>query len=260
MTVSAIYRGEIVHTRTRPKRHKLRYRGFYLLLDLDELPALDRTLRLFACNRFGLFGFRDADHGDGSDQGLRQQVERQLERAGLAPDGGAIRVLCMPSVLGVVFNPLSVYFCHRADGSLSAVLYEVNNTFRQRHSYLIPVTDQSEPVVRQSCAKEFHVSPFMDLAMTYQFRVTPPADRVAVGVAVSDSGGPMLSAAFAGERVALSDGNLARAFLRHPLLAWQVLAGIHWEALKLWLKGVGLRPRPLPPTDPVSIVLEAKPR
>lgn len=260
MTVSAIYRGEIVHTRTRPKAHRLRYRGFYLLLDLDELPALGRALRLFSCNRFGLFGFREADHGDGSDEGLRQQIERQLERAGLVPDGGAIRVLCMPSVLGVVFNPLSVYFCHRADGSLSAVLYEVNNTFRQRHSYLIPVKDGHETVVQQSCAKEFYVSPFMDLAMTYQFRVTPPAARVSVGVAVSDATGPMLSAAFAGARVALTDGNLAWAFLRHPLLAWQVLAGIHWEALKLWLKGVGLRPRPQPPIDPVSIVLEAKPR
>ena len=138
MTVSAIYHGQVVHTRFRPVRHRLKHRLMWLLLDLDELPMLARRLRLFSLNRFNLVDFRDRDHGDGSSTALRAQIEAALASAGLEPDGGAIRVLCMPRVLGTVFNPLSVFFCHRADGRLRAMLYEVNNTFGDRHSYLHP--------------------------------------------------------------------------------------------------------------------------
>ncbi len=251
MSASAIYTGSIMHLRLRPKRHRLRYRGFYLLVDLDELATL--KLRLFAINRFNLFSFHERDHGDGSAVPLKQQVERQLEAACIAT-GGAIRVLTMPRVLGVVFNPLSVYFCHSADGTLSAVLYEVNNTFGQRHSYLLPVAPGTGPEVRQGCAKRFYVSPFMDMALDYQFRLTPPGERVSIGVSALDQEGPVLIAAFAGARLDLTDAVLARAFPRHPLLALQVLGGIHWEALKLWRKGFRLRPRPAPPAHPISIL------
>jgi DUF1365 family protein len=254
MTVSAIYAGRVVHTRARPVRHRLSYRSFHLLLDLDELPQLAAGLRLFSTERFNLFGFSGRKHGDGSATPLRQQIDQHLCRAGIDPEGGAIRLLCMPSVLGASFNPLSIYFCHGADGRLSAVLYEVNNTFGQRHSYLIPLSDRTSTPLRQSCAKQFHVSPFMEMAMTYHFRVTPPAERVAVAISAVDAAGPMLTAAFAGERRDLTDANLARAFLRHPLLALQVLGAIHWEAAKLWRKGLSSRPRPLPPSEPVSIV------
>jgi len=255
MTISAIYRGQVVHTRFRPVRHRLKHRLLWLLLDLDELPLLSRRLRLFSLNRFNLVDFRDRDHGDGSSTPLRAQIEAALASAGLEPDGGAIRVLCMPRVLGTVFNPLSVFFCHRADGRLRAMLYEVNNTFGDRHSYLVPVTqaDADQPVLRQSCAKQLHVSPFMDMAMTYHFRVVPPGDRAVVAIGGHDAGGKMISAAYAGQRHALTDANLLRAFIAQPLLAAQVLGAIHWEALKLWRKGMRVRARPLPPTDAVSV-------
>ncbi len=255
MTVSAIYHGQVVHTRFRPVRHRLKHRLMWLLLDLDELPMLARRLRWFSLNRFNLVDFRDRDHGDGSPAPLRAQIEQHLLRAGLESDGGAIRVLCMPRVLGTVFNPLSVFFCHRADGGLRAMLYEVNNTFGDRHGYLIPVdaADADRPVLRQTCAKQLYVSPFMDMAMTYRFRIAPPGERAVVAIEGHDAEGPMIAAAYAGRRHTLTDGNLLRAFIARPLLAAQVLGAIHWEALKLWRKGARLRARPQPPVEAVSI-------
>jgi uncharacterized protein len=256
MSHSAIYHGRIVHTRFRPVRHQLRHRMLWLLLDLDELPTLVQRLRLFSLNRFNLVGFHECDHGDGSAGSLRSQIELHLRRAGLAVDGGAVRVLCMPRVLGTVFNPLSVFFCYRADGRLQAMLYEVHNTFGERHSYLIPVADADPAVLRQSCAKAFHVSPFMDMAMTYHFRITPPGERAVVGIEASDAEGKLLSAAFVGTRHELTDNNLVRAFLAHPLLAGQVLGAIHWEALKLWRKGLRLRSKPPQPANSLSVAHE----
>ncbi len=158
----------------------------------------------------------------------------------------------MPRVLGWAFNPLSLYFCHRPDGALAAVLYQVNNTFGQRHSYLIPVENRAGPTVQQACEKLFHVSPFMDLRMSYAFDIRPPGKDLFVGVKSSDAQGPMLLATFAAERRELSDAAILRAFLGHPLLAMKVLGGIHWEALKLWLKGVRLRPQPPAPGAAVT--------
>ena len=257
MSISALYTGTVVHTRMRPVRHRLRYRMMMLLLDLDEIPALARRLRLFSVDRFNLFGFAERDHlvpGAGS---LRAQVEAALTAAGITPDGGPIRLLAMPRVLGSVFNPLSIFFCHARSGALCAVLYEVNNTFGQRHSYLIPVAGPGLPI-RQECAKGFYVSPFMDMALRYRFRLIPPSERLGVAIEVRDATGPVLTAGLAARREPLTDGALLRGFLRHPLLAAQVLGAIHWEAAKLWGKGMRVRPRPPPPAEPVSIVLPGR--
>lgn len=256
MSVSAFYDGAVVHARLRPVRHRLRYRMLNFWLDIDELPALSSRLCLFGHNRAALFSFRDADHGDGSTTPLRAQLEAHLRAAGLDPTGGRIRVLCMPRVLGMVFNPLSVFFCHAADGRLQAMLYEVNNTFGQRHSYLMPVTRFDGATLHQSCDKRFYVSPFMDMEQGYNFRLTMPDASLHLGVEAKDAAGPLLFAVFTGKRRALTDAGLLRAFLAHPLLALRVLAGIHWEALKLWRKGLRLRPRPAPPELPVTIISE----
>ncbi|MEO3473683.1 DUF1365 family protein [Roseomonas sp. CAU 1739] len=253
MSASALYLGAVVHARLRPVRHRLRYRMLNILLDLDEVAALGRRLVLFGHNRGALFSFHDADHGDGSATPLRAQIEALLRRAGLDPAGGRIRVLCMPRVLGMVFNPITVYFCHGADGALQAMLYEVNNTFGQRHSYLIPVTGDVRGALRQRCDKRFYVSPFMEMGLTYNFRVTLPDEALSLGIDVHDATGPLLFAAFAGRRRPLTDARLLAAFLSHPLLAARVLGGIHWEALKLWWKGMRPRPRPAPPAEPVTI-------
>jgi DUF1365 family protein len=253
MTASALYTGAVVHARLRPVRHRLRYRMLNILLDLDELPTLDRRLSLFGYNRRALFSFHDADHGDGSATPLRDQVAALLRGARLDPDGGRIRVMCMPRILGMVFNPITVYFCHAANGALQAMIYEVNNTFGQRHSYLIPVEGIVGGALRQRCEKRFYVSPFMDMDLTYAFRLTLPGESMSLAVEAQDAAGPLLFAAFTGRRRALTDGRMLTAFLAHPLLAARVLGGIHWEALKLWRKGMRLRPRPEAPPVPVTI-------
>jgi uncharacterized protein len=249
---SALYPGIVAHRRTSPVVHKLRYRIFQMLFDLDEIPALDRSLRLVSQNRFNLIGFHDRDHLAGAAAPLRQQVEGHLADAGIDIGGGAIRVLCMPRLLGMVFNPISVYFCHHPDGTLAAMLYEVNNTFGQRHCYLLPVEATNGAIV-QECPKLFFVSPFFGLDMTYRFQVTPPGDTVSVAIRGTTGAETMITTSFTGTRQLLSDRTLARAFLLHPLLALKVLAGIHWEALRLWRKGVRLQPRPPMPADAVSV-------
>ncbi len=244
---SALYRGSVRHVRLAPRRHALRYRVAWLLLDLDERPALARRLRLLSFGRFNLFGFDERDHGDGTPGGLRAWVGRQIAAAGLAGADATVRVLCMPRVLGYVFNPISVFFCHRADGRLAAVLYEVHNTFGQRHTYTfaLPAGAGAAPL-RHSCAKALYVSPFLPMALRYRFRLQPPADRVALAIDTVGDGGTVLAAALHGRRAALSDATLLRTALTLPLLTVKVIAAIHWEALRLWLKRVPLVPRPAP--------------
>jgi DUF1365 family protein len=249
---SALYVGTVFHRRFKPKEHKLRYGVYWLLLDLDELSALSRSLRLFSRDRFNLFSFHERDYGARDGTPLREHVERAMTGVGLTPDGGAIRLLTMPRVLGYAFNPLSVYFCYGRDKALRAILYEVSNTFGQRHSYLVPVEDRAS--VSHSAPKRFYVSPFLDMDLTYAFWVRPPADRVSVSIHCNDLSGEVLAASLMGRRRAITDAALAKVFFTHPLLTLKVMAGIHWEALRLWLKGVGLRNRPPPPERPITVV------
>jgi DUF1365 family protein len=255
----ALYVGRVMHQRLRPARHRLGYRVFSMLVDIDALPALSQRLRLFSFDRFNLFSLHARDYGAGDGLGLRAHVERQLLAAGLRT-GGAIRLLSMPRILGHAFNPLSVYFCDHPEGGLQAVLYEVNNTFGQRHSYLIAV-DEAErhgERIAQQCAKQFHVSPFLDIDMRYAFRVELP-DRLrpglGIGITASDAEGPLLVARFDAERRPLGDAALARVFFSHPLLTLKVVGAIHWEALRLWIKGARFRRCPPAPAQPVSIVV-----
>ena len=254
MFASGLYPGVVTHARLKPRRHSLRYDIFMLLLDLDELTALDRGLKLFSLGRFNLVGFNPRRHGDGSATPLKAQVEAQLAAAGIA-HGGPVRMLAMPRILGGGFNPLTVYYCHRPDGALSAILYEVNNTFGERHSYLIPADDA--PVVKQACEKGFYVSPFMDMDLSYAFKMRPPGAEVQVFVDVDDAEGRVLAAGFSGQRQDLSDRNLLRAWLTHPWMTLGVLAAIHWEALFMFLKGEKIRQRPPKPVWPVTVVTPA---
>lgn len=234
--ISALYVGVVTHVRTRPVRRKLRYRVAQTLLDLDELPRLDSDLRWFGHNRAALFSFHDRDHGDGSHD-LRGWVTARLADAGCRFRPGAIQVLCMPRILGHVFNPLSVYFCHDEDGRLMATVYEVNNTFGDRHSYVMAVDDPAAPV-RQRCDKAFYVSPFLPMDLRYDFTLSPPDEGVKVQVAASDAQGLLLDAWFAGRRQALGDPQLLRSLAAFPLMTLKVVAAIHWEALRIWLSGI----------------------
>ena len=252
---SALYAGQVTHQRFAPRSHRLTYRLFQMLFDLDELPALAHDLKLFSRNRFNLFSFYDRDHGDGR-QSLRTYVDEVLLTAGIDIEGGPIRLLCMPRMLGHVFNPLSIYYCHRPDGAVAAVLYEVNNTFGQRHSYLIPAAADADGMLDQACDKRFYVSPFMDLEMAYDFRLTTPGERLSTTIHGADSAGTrLITAVFIGRRQRLDDRALAQAFFAYPLMTLKVVAAIHWEAAKLFAKGVRLRSRPAAPAAAVTAVV-----
>ena len=251
--LSALYVGSVMHHRVRPRAHRFRYRAFWLLLDLDELDALSERLRLFSHGRFNVWSVYESDYGDGSATPLREQASRHLANAGIDLPGGAIRLLCMPRLLGYCFNPISIYFCHRADGTLAALLYEVHNTFGERHSYLIPVNSRAR-TIRQHCDKAFYVSPFLDMDMRYDFSLHIPGKNIAISIRASQSGQHVMTACLTGSRKDLTDSSLLSAFLAIPALTLKVTAAIYWEALQLWLKGLRLRNRPLPPAIPVSAV------
>lgn len=234
MTTSAIYQGFVTHCRIRPARHAFRYRVFSLLLDLDEIDALAARSRLFKRNRRGLLSFHDKDHGDGGE--LRAWVGAQLARHGITADG-AIRVLCYPRLFGYVFNPLSAWFCHDTHGALVATIYEVHNTFGERHAYVLPAAAAGE-FQQQECGKVFYVSPFLSMDCRYNFRIRPPGEDVLIAIDESEAGEPVLNAVFAGKRRPLTDPQLALALVRHPLMTLKVAAAIRFEALRLWLKRV----------------------
>lgn len=234
----ALYRGTVMHRRVRPRVHAFRYRVFWMLLDLDRLDEAAAGTRLFSLERFNLLSFQRRDHGDGSGRSLRRQAIALLREAGIDEPVGAIRLLTLPRVLGFVFNPISVYYCHGADGALTAVIYEVTSTFGERRSYVLPAHGGAP--FRQSCGKRLHVSPFLAMNMTYDFRGREPDDLLTLSIDGRDPDGLLIATGIRARRRPLADGEILRAVLAIPLETLKVVAGIHWEALRLWLKGVPL--------------------
>ena len=257
---SSIYAGAVVHTRLRPKKHNLRYSVFSLLLDLDELPTLDRSLRLFGVNRRGLFSFWEKDHGDGVSGGLKTWVASQLLDAGINTDHLSIRVLCYPRIFGYVFNPLTVYFCYDRQSELRAVIYEVCNTFHERHAYIIPAAGEDGGQISHSCTKDLYVSPFVPMDCRYDFSVRIPAEQVRIAIKESDADGVFLYAMFQGRQSPLTDRGLAMAFFRYPLMTFKVTAAIHWEALRLWLKRVPVHRHARATSPRASTIVAHSPR
>ena len=232
---SGIYLGSVIHERQRPRFHRLKYNVFSLLLDLDEFSDAPGKYKFLAYNRRALFSVRDEDHGD--TKGIRKWVEERLRLAGLEIAADRIMILCYPRILGYVFNPLTVYFCYGPDGELRAIIYEVHNTFRERHSYVLPVEPDMEGIIKQRCSKEFYVSPFVPMECTYEFRIKPPGKEVSVVIREDDDDGLLLAATFSGRHIPLTDINLFKAAICYPLMTIKVIIGIHIEALRLFFKG-----------------------
>lgn len=254
MTESCLYHGEVVHRRLNPLRHELRYRVFNLLADVDRLDDLARSLKLFSYNRLNLFSIMDRNHGPGDGTPVREHAW-SLVRA--AEGGAAVRrifMFCYPSVLGYVFNPLTVYYGLDDQDRLRLMIYEVNNTFGGRHSYVLPVGDNHA----RTAAKHFFVSPFNAVEGHYTFNFTAPEEKMALGVALSVDGKPVLKAYVSGTRRPLTDANLLRSFLGIPLLTLKVTGAIYLHALKLWWKGLKLKRRPPGPNHTVDFLPEAR--
>lgn len=242
---AALYFGDVMHARLKPLGHRFSYRVMSLLIDLDRLDEADRQSTLFAVNRAALYSFHEADHGERDGSSARAYAQRCAAARGIDLTGGRVLLLCYPRLFGYAFNPLSAYFCYSADGGLALIIYEVRNTFGELHPYVLPVQpgEISEAGVRQQQDKLFYVSPFVEMAMRYHFRVSPPGHSVKLRILETDSEGPLLSATFNGKRRDLTTATLLRSFFSLPLVTFKIVAAIHWEALRLWLKGLRLVPR-----------------
>ena len=196
-----LYVGEVMHARLKPMSHRFRYRVMSLLIDLDLLDAANRQSPLFGVNRAALYSFHECDHGLRDGSSLRDYAQRCAAQHGVDLTGGRVRLLCCPRLLGYTFNPLSVYFCHSADGALALIIYEVRNTFGEIHPYVLPVRpgELTEAGLRQSQDKTFYVSPFVGMAMRYQIRLSPPADHGKLGILETDRNRPVRPQRFAAD-------------------------------------------------------------
>ncbi len=255
MTLSCLYEGRVAHRRLRPVKSRFAYRVFMLCLDLDELTALDPGGWIFGYNRRALLSFYDRDHGSRDGKPLTGWVVTALTKAGIsAPQ--RIRILCFPRVLGYTFNPLSVILCYAEGDALCAVLYEVKNTFGQQHTYLFPVTGDSDDWIRQDCAKNFYVSPFMAMEGHYIFRLMPPGALFRLLIRQTIGEGDQLIASWTGERRTWSKSALMGCFWRYPLLTFKIIGAIHWQALLVFLKGARFYNRPPLPHEDVTVLYD----
>ena len=234
--LGAIYVGDVVHKRARPKRHCMRYRVFSMLVDLDKLESLDEKLRLFSLNRFNLVSLVTNDFGPRDGTSIAAFIRRKAATAGV-PDIARIRMLAYPRLLGFAFNPITVYYCENAEGIVRFMAYEVSNTFGEHHFYQADVTP-FEGEIHHEAKKALYVSPFNTLEGNYRFLVRPPADTVFLGITLSNAEGGLLTAYFEGKQRPLTDATLLKLLLAYPFMTAKVVAGIYWEALLLWVKGV----------------------
>lgn len=259
--VSKLCHGLVVHRRYRPKLHALRYRIFSLLIDLDEAAALSARLKLFSFNRPNLFSIHEKDHGDAGEESLKDVIVNKVHAVDPRAEVTRVVMLCFPRVLGYVFNPLTVYYCYCADEQLRSIVYEVNNTFGDRHHYVLPVAMPQNGALAQSCSKKMYVSPFNAVEGEYEFHVSPPGKKLSVGVNLRVDGAPVLKAYLSAQPQTLSDRALLQAFTCMPAMTFKVIAAIHWEALLLWLKGLPIarRPKRRPPLNPIPIKNKSNP-
>ncbi|WP_353213848.1 DUF1365 domain-containing protein [Salinisphaera hydrothermalis] len=248
MNTPALYRCRIMHRRPGPPRYRFAYRAFFVLLDIDAIDAACGVSPLISRNRFNLLSFYDADHGphDGSD--LRTWIDGVLAEHGVALAGGRVRLLSMPRVLGYGFNPISLYYAEHRDGTLRAIVAEVHNTFGEHHVYVLHENGEAmDWRATREKAKQFHVSPFFDRSGTYRFHVMAPGERVGLGIRLYDEAGTLrIATALSGTHRPLNTRSIGIAACLVPLMTLKVTAAIHWQALKIWLRGATFHTKPKP--------------
>jgi hypothetical protein len=249
MNKAALVIGQVRHERLRPVAHAFEYPTFCVLLPMRSWSR-DAAAAELPRNRRAWMSFHDRDHGSGGADALAW-LEQLLAAHGVHDADGEVWLQTYPRMLGFVFKPVSFWYCHRADGRLRAVVAEVNNTFGERHCYLLDGADVDWGRTLEA-SKAFHVSPFLGVAGRYRFRFLRTADRIVARVDHHDDAGPLLTTAIAGQLAPLTNASARAAFLRMPLLTLGVLARIHWQALRLWLARVPVHHKPAPPARAVT--------
>ncbi len=237
---SCIYNGEVNHTRFKPVKHFLNYKTFSLLIDLDEIEQLDKSISIFSHNKFNIFSFYNKDHGDRDGNCLKKWVISNLKKYKIDGNISKIKILCYPRIFGYVFNPLSIFYCYENE-KLKSIFYEVKNTFNEQHTYIFKIKDGEE--IKQKCKKKFYVSPFMDMETFYNFKLIDPNQRLSVMIKQTDVEGTVLTATQTGDKKEFNFKQLLINFFRYPLMTLKIISSIHFEALLLWKKGAIYRKR-----------------
>ena len=241
-----------MHQRLKPFGHRFEYTVFSLLIDLDRITDAAKQTPFFSLNRFNLAAFFESDHVDprvsNPDKGIRTYVDRLFANGGMSRPH-RVELLAYPRILGHAFNPITLYYAYGADGALTGMIYEVRNTFGERHTYVCPIEqgELTDAGLRQTRRKLLHVSPFIGMQACYDFRLQPPTDNLKFRILESDPDGPLLAATFTGRIELLTSAKLLKCCLRVPFLGLKVVGGIHFEALRLWLKGAVFHRSPPPP-------------
>ena len=233
---SVIYNGKVIHRRFKPKEHYFKYNVFSLLIDLDELEIIQNKIKIFSYNKFNIISFYDTDHGPRDGTSLKKWIIKNLKDIGINNENIQIKLLCYPRIFGYAFNPLSVFFIYDQNSRLISILYEVKNTFGEQHTYIFK-TDDDKTIIN-NCSKKFHVSPFIEMECHYYFRVLKPSDKISVIIDQNDKDGKLLYASQDGNARELNEKNLIISYISHPLMTFKIIVAIHYEALKLWLKGI----------------------
>ena len=239
MTNSCIYNGTVIHKRYKPKTHFFKYSVFSLLLDLSELELLNDKIRFFSFNKFNLISFFEKDHGNRDGTSLVNWVKNYLKKNQIETENIKIKLLCYPRILGYVFNPLSVFFVYDKNEKLVSILYEVKNTFGEQHTYVFRI-DNENNLIQNNCSKKFHVSPFIQMDCNYFFKILKPGERLSIIIDQYDPKGKILFASQDGIKANLTGKELIKSYLKHPLMTFKIISAIHFEAFKLWIKGIKL--------------------
>ena len=237
MINSYIYNGTVIHKRFKPKTHFFKYSVFSLLIDLSELDYLNKKIKFFSCNKFNLVSFYEKDHGNRDGSSLVSWVKKNLEDNNIDTEKVKIKLLCYPRILGYVFNPLSVFYIYNENEKLVSILYEVKNTFGEQHTYIFKV-DSDQNLYQHNCSKKFHVSPFIEMNCKYFFRLLKPGEKISVIIDQYQTDEKILYASQDGQRVDFNTKELIKSYFKHPLMTFKIISAIHFEAFKLWAKGI----------------------
>ena len=237
MINSYIYNGTVIHKRFKPKKHYFKYKVFSLLINLSDIEELNKKISFFSLNRFNLISFYERDHGARDGSSLADWVKQNLKANNIITENIEIKLLCYPRILGYVFNPLSVFFIYDKDERLISILYEVKNTFGEQHTYVFRVENENK-LIQNNCSKKFHVSPFIEMDCNYFFRILKPTDKISVIIDQYQSNEKILYASQDGIRRDFTSSELIRSYLKHPLMTFKIIIAIHFEAFKLWSKGI----------------------
>ncbi len=236
---SCLYECVVFHRRIEPKRHEFSYRVFYCLIDLDELDLIRNELRLLTVNRPCLYSFYENDHISHGSSSIRENISLYLRTHGVTVPLGRVRLLTLPRILGYVFNPISIYFCDDIDGNPLTSIAEVGNTFGEWKPYLVPLGDGG--IFHRRVVKHFYVSPFSDLDLEFDFRFKQPEESLQIEIDDYRGETRELVSRLSGKKIPLTDRNLSLFSFKYPLLTLQVILGIHWHALRLWIMGLRAR-------------------